>query len=236
MKKMNKDYKLVYKTNERKDYIEENCHWYEFRLKGDIIYKYRCQKQKILGKDKNIWTIKESIEETWVADSPLLPDFLKKKIKSSKDPEINRFSQMRTIENPEGYVSKGFFKSHKKAIIIGGSVTAATIIGIILLYKNPQALSKIKDLDVLIKKPSPKEVETIIEITANHSNLPAADVLTATRSIPTEPFHVNAFVRNLPKGQHASEMAIQNATNAGITLEEGQTFVTEFIKYLCSAA
>ena len=131
-----------------------------------------------------------------------LSHILKQKIKSSKDPEIKRFSVMRTIENPEGYVSKSFFKSHKKALIIGGSVTAATIIGIILLYKNPQVLSKTKNLDVLLKKPSPKEIETIIEITANPSTLPTSNVLSTARSIPTEPFQVNAFVRNLPKGQH----------------------------------
>ena len=141
MKEMNNN-KLVYKTNEQRDHIEENYHWYEYRLKGDIIYKYRCQKQKVLDNNKSSWITEEIKEETWIADSPYLPDFLKQMIKNSKDPEIKRFSVMRTIENPIGYESKGLFESHKKGVIIGGSVTAVVAIGITLLIKNLQLLTR----------------------------------------------------------------------------------------------
>ncbi len=142
MNKTDNNYKLLYKTNNRNDHTEEKYHWFEFRLKGDVIYKYRCQKQKVLENNKNSWITEEIIEETWLADSSYLPEFLKQIIKSSKDPEIKKFSVMRTIENPNGYESKNYFKNHKKAVIIVGSVTAVVAIGMTLLSKNIQFLTR----------------------------------------------------------------------------------------------
>lgn len=87
-----------------------------------------------------------------------------------------------------------------------------------------------------------KDTEKVIELasktTMNYStcssNLPkqieeAAEIV---RKIPSEPFSVKPFIRILPEGWQASEKAIQNALEAGIELEEGQTFVVGFMKNL----
>ena len=141
MKETN-SYRLVYKTGEHNDHIEENCHWYEYRLKGDFINKYRCEKHKIIDRNKTSWITEETKEEVWLADSPFLPGFLKQVIKDSKDPEIRRFSVMRTTENPAGYESRSFFKAHKKGIVSAGTITAIAAAGMALLKNNPQVFSR----------------------------------------------------------------------------------------------
>lgn len=57
---------------------KQDYYWNEYRLDGNIVYKYKCHKYKFFDGKENNWESKETLEASWSIDDSTMPEWLKK--------------------------------------------------------------------------------------------------------------------------------------------------------------
>ena len=70
----------IYTTKEYKGYGDQNYYHNEYRLEGDEVVKYNCNRHKMFDGQESSWQIREKRMKAWKLDDPDMPEWLKKAI------------------------------------------------------------------------------------------------------------------------------------------------------------
>lgn len=68
----------VYTTIEQHGYGKQNYYWNEYRIEGDKVVKYRCNRRKFFDGYESYWDETERAVDSWDLDDPDMPEWLKK--------------------------------------------------------------------------------------------------------------------------------------------------------------
>ncbi|MBU5494279.1 hypothetical protein [Enterococcus sp. S177_ASV_20] len=70
----------IYTTNEWNGYGKQNYYWNEYRLEGNSIVKYKCNRHKFFVGNENNWEESETEVESWNINDSNLPNWLREYI------------------------------------------------------------------------------------------------------------------------------------------------------------
>ena len=70
--------KKIYTTNEWNGYGKQDYYHNEYRLEGDEVTKYKCNRFKVFDGKENTWEHTEKKIDSWKTSDPNMPDWLKK--------------------------------------------------------------------------------------------------------------------------------------------------------------
>ena len=70
----------IYTTNEWNGYGKQNYYWNEYRLEGNSIVKYKCNRHKFFDGNENNREESETEVESWNINDSNLPNWLREYI------------------------------------------------------------------------------------------------------------------------------------------------------------
>ena len=70
----------IYTTNEWNGYGKQNYYWNEYRLEGNSIVKYKCNRHKFFDGNENNWEESETEVESWNINDSNLHNWLREYI------------------------------------------------------------------------------------------------------------------------------------------------------------
>ena len=70
----------IYITNEWKWYGKQNYFHNEYRLEGDEVVKFKCNRYKVFDGHENEWRETETRVSSWKLDDPAMLEWLRKVI------------------------------------------------------------------------------------------------------------------------------------------------------------
>ena len=125
-----------------------------------------------------------------------------------------------------------WIKAHKKQLILAG-IGIAALIALVLGIKNKDTLKALwgslkGTVEPTAERISDAETTTVTEISTETPAL----LLSNDPCVPQE---VRGHIRNLHEGWHASPEKKAAAREMGILLQEGQTWVDDYMKGECAA-
>lgn len=117
-------------------------------------------------------------------------------------------------------------------MILAG-IGIAAVIALVLGIKNKDTL---KALWASLKGAVEPTAERISDaVTATATKIPTETPALLLSNDPCVPQEVRRHIRNLHKGWHASPEKLAAAREMGIILQEGQTWVDNYMKGVCAA-
>ncbi|MEE0505311.1 MAG: hypothetical protein UDL61_01815 [Ruminococcus callidus] len=125
-----------------------------------------------------------------------------------------------------------WIKAHKKQLILAG-IGIAAVIALVLGIKNKDML---KALWASLKGAVEPTAERISDaVTTTVTEIPTETPALLLSNDPCVPQEVRRHIRNLHEGWHASPEKLAAAREMGIILQEGQTWVDNYMKGVCAA-
>ena len=125
-----------------------------------------------------------------------------------------------------------WIKAHKKQLILAG-IGIAAVIALVLGVKNKDML---KALWASLKGAVEPTAERISDaVTTTVTEIPTETPALLLSNDPCVPQEVRRHIRNLHEGWHASPEKLAAAREMGIILQEGQTWVDNYMKGVCAA-
>lgn len=125
-----------------------------------------------------------------------------------------------------------WIKAHKKQLILAG-IGIAAVIALVLGIKNKDTL---KALWASLKGAVEPTAERISDaVTTTVTEIPTETPALLLSNDPCVPQEVRRHIRNLHEGWHASPEKLAAAREMGIILQEGQTWVDNYMKGVCAA-
>lgn len=67
----------IYITEKWSGFGKQNYYWHEYRYEAPEINLFKCHKWKIFDGNENSWMEDEKLIETWTAQDPNMPEWLR---------------------------------------------------------------------------------------------------------------------------------------------------------------